>query len=135
MGIAEADPSLDVDGWDAAAKTAALANVLLGANITPKDVDRQGIGPATGPLARDARAAGRRLKLVARADRDGRRITARVAPEELRGDDLLAGLEGQQNALILKTDVLEEIAIVQRSGSLTQTAYALLSDLISIGRR
>lgn len=57
-----------------------------------------------------------------------------MSPEELRGDDLLAGLEGSQNALILKTDLLEEIAIVQRSGSLTQTAYALLSDLISIER-
>ena len=133
-GVAEADPSLDVEGWDAAAKTAALANVLLGANITPNDVDRQGIGAQIGPRAREARATGRRLKLVARAERDGRRITARVSPEELRGDDLLAGLEGQQNALILKTDVLEEFAVVQRSGSLTQTAYALLSDLISIER-
>jgi homoserine dehydrogenase len=133
-GVAEADASLDVDGWDAAAKTAALANVLLGANITPKDVDRQGIGPGTGRLARAARKAGKRLKLVARAERQGRRITARVAPEDLPGDDLLAGLEGQQNALILKTELLEEIAIVQRSGSLTQTAYALLSDLITIAR-
>jgi homoserine dehydrogenase len=133
-GVAEADASFDVDGWDAAAKTAALANVLLGATITPKDVDRRGIGPDTGCLAREARAAGRRLKLVARAERQGRRIAARVAPEDLRGDDLLAGLEGQQNALILKTELLEEIAIVQRSGSLTQTAYALLSDLIAIAR-
>jgi homoserine dehydrogenase len=74
------------------------------------------------------------MKLVARAERQGRRVTARVALEELRGDDLLAGLEGQQNALVLKTDLLEEIAIVQRSGSLTQTAYALLSDLITVGR-
>ena len=83
---------------------------------------------------REALAGGRRLKLVARAEREGRRITARVALEDLAGDDLLAGLEGQQNALILKTDLLEEIAIVQRSGSLTQTAYALLSDLIGIAR-
>ena len=133
-GIAEADASLDVDGWDAAAKTAALANVLLDARITPDDVDRTGIGPGTGPLARAAQAAGRRLKLVVRADRDGRRVTARVAPEDLRGDDLLAGLEGQQNALILKTDLLDEFAIVQRGGGLTQTAYALLSDLASIAR-
>ena len=57
---------------------------------------------------------------------------ARVSPEELPGDDLLAGVEGQQNALILRTALLEEIAIVQRGGSLTQTAYALLSDLIAI---
>jgi homoserine dehydrogenase len=133
-GIAEADASLDIDGWDAAAKTAALANVLLDANITPKDVERRGIGPRTGLAARAARQAGRRLKLVARAERDGMGVTAQVAPEELPADDLLAGLEGQQNALILKTDMLEEIAVVQRSGSLTQTAYALLSDLIAIER-
>jgi homoserine dehydrogenase len=134
-GVAEADASLDVDGWDAAAKTAALANVLLDANITPRDVERRGIGPGTGRLARQARTAGRRLKLVARARRKGSRVTARVAPEEIPGDDLLAGLEGQQNALILETDLLEEFAIVQRSGSLTQTAYALLSDLADIARQ
>ena len=131
-GIAEADASLDIDGWDAAAKTAALANVLLDANITPRDVVRQGIGPDTGRAARKARAAGRRLKLVVRADRDGRGVTACVAPEDLQGDDLLAGVEGQQNALILRTDVLDEIAIVQRGGGLTQTAYALLSDLVAV---
>jgi homoserine dehydrogenase len=133
-GIAEADASLDIDGWDAAAKTAALANVLLGANITPHDVIRGGIGSRTGPLAIQARAAGRRLKLVARAERKRGRLVARVGVEDLRGDDLLAGLEGQQNALILQTDLLEEIAIVQRSGSLTQTAYALLSDLLTVAR-
>jgi homoserine dehydrogenase len=133
-GIAEADASLDIDGWDAAAKTAALANVLLDANITPKAIERRGIGADTGARARAAMAAGRRIKLVVRAERDGRRVTARVAPEELPGNDLLAMLEGQQNALILKTDLLEEFAIVQRGGSLTQTAYALLSDLIAIER-
>jgi len=134
MGIAEADASLDVNGWDAAAKTAALANVLLDAGITPHDVERQGISPETGRAALAARAAGRRLKLVARAGRDGNRITARVAPEALADDDLLAGLEGQQNAIILHTDLLEEIAMVQRGGGLTQTAYALLSDLIAVAR-
>jgi homoserine dehydrogenase len=133
-GVAEADASLDVDGWDAAAKTAALANVLLDAALTPQIVDRQGISAETGRRAMDARAAGRRLKLVASAGRQGRRITARVAPEELPADDLLAGLDGQQNAIILQTDLLGEIAVVQRGGSLTETAYALLSDLVTIAR-
>jgi homoserine dehydrogenase len=133
-GIAEADASLDVDGWDAAAKTAALANVLLDARITPRMVDRQGIAPETARLALEARAAGRRLKLVARAHREGRRVVARVAPEPLPGDDLLAGVDGHQNALILQTDLLEEIALVQRGSGLTQTAYALLSDLIAVAR-
>jgi homoserine dehydrogenase len=135
MGIAEADPSLDVDGWDAAAKAAALANVLLGARLTPRTVERQGIAPEIGVRAVQARTAGRRVKLVARAGREGSRITARVAPEELPEDDLLAGLEGQQNAIIFHTDLLGEIAIVQRGGDLTQTAYALLSDLVAIANR
>jgi homoserine dehydrogenase len=133
-GVAEADASFDIDGWDAAAKTAALANVLLDARMTPHDVEREGITPDSRRRAVEARVAGRRLKLVARADRDRQRVRARVALEELGGDDLLAGLEGQQNALIVRTDLLEEIAVVQRSGSLTQTAYALVSDLVTIAR-
>jgi homoserine dehydrogenase len=133
-GIAEADAALDVDGWDAAAKVAALANVLLGADITPHDVERRGISAQTGRAAIDARAAGRRLKLIARAERERRRVVARVSPEAIPADDLLAGVEGQQNALILSTDLLEEFAIVQRGGGLTQTAYALLSDLATIAR-
>ena len=134
MGIAEADASLDVDGWDAAAKTAALANVLLGAGLTPRKVDRQGISRETAARAVEAVKGGRRLKLVARASREGRRIAAHVSLEELVAGDLLAQLEGQQNALILSTDLLGEIAIVQRGGGLTQTAYALLSDLVTIAR-
>jgi homoserine dehydrogenase len=132
MGIAEADPSLDVEGWDAAAKAAALANALMDAAITPRQVERHGISPDTGRLAREALASGRRLKLVARAGREGSRISTRVAPESLAGDDLLAGVEGRHNALILYTDLLDEIAIVQRGGGLTQTAYALVSDLVAV---
>jgi homoserine dehydrogenase len=132
MGIAEADPSLDIEGWDAAAKAAALANVLLGARLTPRTVERQGITRDIARQAIDARAVGRRVKLVARAGREGSRITARVAPEELPEDDLLASLEGPQNAIIFHTDLLGEVAIVQRGGNLTQTAYALVSDLVAI---
>ena len=134
MGVAEADASIDIDGWDAAAKAAALANVLLGAELTPNDVERTGITPEIGARAMEARSVGRRLKLVARAGIEGHRIGVRVAPEELVEDDLLAGLEGQQNALILHTDLVDEIAIVQLGGGLTQTADALMSDLITIGR-
>jgi homoserine dehydrogenase len=135
-GIAESDPSLDVDGWDAAAKAAALANVLMDARITPHTVARSGIGPDSAVAAQRAKANGRRLRLVASAARrpDGS-IDVSVAPVELPGTDLLAGLRGQANALILQTDVLGEIAICQLDGSLTHTAYALLSDLITIRRR
>jgi homoserine dehydrogenase len=135
-GIAEADPSLDVDGWDAAAKASALANVLMNANITPHDVLRTGLDTSTEFAVQDAMSRGNRLRLVASATRDGDgNLVVTVKPEELPGTDVLAGLRGMANALILQTDLLGEVAIHQLSGSLTQTAYALLSDLISIRRR
>jgi homoserine dehydrogenase len=136
LGIAEADPSLDVDGWDAAAKTAALANVLMDARITPHEVRRRGLDAGSAEAARRALNGGRRLRLVAAAARraDGG-VDASVAPCELPADDLLAGLRGQANALVLRTDLLGEIAICQLDGSLTQTAYALVSDLVTIRKR
>ncbi|MCA1583774.1 MAG: homoserine dehydrogenase [Acidobacteria bacterium] len=135
QGIAEADPSHDVDGWDAAAKTAALANVLLDAVITPHQVERTGIRDVTAADASEAVASGRRIRLVASAARHGRTIEARVEPELLDGRDPLANLTGTENALYLKTDLLGEIGVVQRTGSVAQTAYALLSDVMRISRR
>jgi homoserine dehydrogenase len=135
LGIAEADPSLDVDGWDAAAKTAALANVLMRARMTPAAVEREGIGPGTARLAMGAKARGARVRLVSSAQAVPGGVTASVRPVELPESDLLAGLRGMANALVLQTDLLGEIAICQLGGSLTQTAYALLSDLITIRRR
>ena len=131
-GIAEADASLDVDGWDAAAKTAALANVLMGAHLTPHTVQRTGIGALTGADVRTAVARGRRIKLVSRVERRGEEVAARVGPEELDAEDLLATLRDQQNALVLETDLLGDFSIVQLGGGLTQTAYALVTDLVAL---
>jgi len=134
-GIAEADASLDVDGWDAAAKTAALANVLMAARLTPHTVRRTGIGALSGSDVRGAVARGRRIKLVSRVERRGEDVMARVGPEELPEHDLLSTLRDQQNALVLETDLLGDFAIVQLGGGLTQTAYALVTDLVELGRR
>jgi homoserine dehydrogenase len=134
-GIAEADPALDVDGWDAAAKTAALVNALIGGVMTPHQVRRTGIRDVTASDARDALGRNKRIRLVASAERKGGMVTARVEPELLDQDDPLAGLVDLNNALYLTTDLLGEVGIVQRGGSLTQTAYALLSDVSRISRR
>ena len=130
-GIAEADPSLDIEGWDAAAKAAALANVLFDAGTNPHQVERTGIGPASGDAARAAVNRGRRLRLVASARRGERPV---VRPVELASTDLLAGLRGTANAIVFETDVLGDVAICQLGGGLTQTAYALLSDLVTVRR-
>ena len=134
-GIAEADASLDVDGWDAAAKTAALANVLMDGRLTPREVVRTGIGGLTGADVRAAASRGRRIKLVARASREEGGVHASVGPKELSQDDLLATLRDQQNALVFETELLGDFAVVQLGGGLVQTAYALLADLVAIGRR
>ncbi|HEX7138398.1 MAG TPA: hypothetical protein VF219_11145, partial [Vicinamibacterales bacterium] len=133
-GIAEADASLDVDGWDAAAKASALANVLLGANLTPHSVDRESIAGVTKEQLATARTSGRRLKLVASGSGTGSAAHASVRVLELPATDLLAQLEGQENALVLHTDRLGDIVVVQRGSGLTLTAYGLVSDLVSIAR-
>jgi len=134
-GIAEADPGLDIDGWDAAAKTSALVNVLMGSVMTPHHVARTGIREVTGADVREALGRNKRIRLVASASRQGGKVKARVEPELLDHHDPLAGLVDLNNALYLTTDLLGEVGIVQRGGSLTQTAYALLSDLSRISQR
>jgi homoserine dehydrogenase len=143
-GVAEADPALDVDGWDAAAKVAAMANVWFDARITPSDVVRESVTAATGERARAARAAGRRLKVVAQARRVVPRersesresaVEAAVRLEELPADDPLAILDGQANALEIDSWPLGRVVITQRDGGLEKTAYALLSDLVNVVSR
>jgi homoserine dehydrogenase len=134
-GIAEAEPSHDIDGWDAAAKTAALVNVLMAGHITPHDVARTGIRELSVAEVTDAVRRGRRIRLVASASRRSGRLVARVEPELLDPGDPLATLGPTENALFFHTDLLGDIGVVQRSSSLTQTAYALLSDLAYISRR
>ena len=134
-GVAEADASLDVDGWDAAAKTAALANVLLDASLTPQTIDRISVTKTTGERARSARAVGRRLKVVVSARGRGSDATGAVELVELAADDPLAILDGQANALELDTWPLGRVVVTQRDGGMEKTAYALFSDLMTIGRR
>jgi len=133
-GVAEADASLDLDGWDAAAKASALANVLLDADMTPRGVAREGIRGLTTAAVQDAMKRGTRIRLVAAGRREGDAVGVSVAPRELPAGDLLAGLRGMANALILETDLLGDVAIGELSGGLTETAYALVADLVSISR-
>jgi homoserine dehydrogenase len=128
LGIAEADPSFDIDGWDAAVKLCALANALWGAALRPARVKRTGIRGVSRLEVRRAARAGARLRLVARAERRGGRIIASVSPELLPLGDPLAG-DGTDAALVFTTDLAGELGVLQRGGTVDQTAYALLSDL------
>jgi homoserine dehydrogenase len=135
QGIAEADPSLDLDGWDTAVKLSILIQAMMGANVKPADIRRQGISEDAGRLVRAAVRRDRRIRLVARAYRQGGRVIGKVEPEELEIFDPLAAIRGLSNILILNTDTMRELAIVENNPSVYQTAFALFSDLVTLLRR
>src|SRR5713226_1716488 len=105
MGVAEADPTHDLDGWDAAVKIAALVIVLMGVPVKLDDVKRIGIRELSEERIRSVRAAGMRYKLVCRAERRGDGVECSATPELLLSSDPLAGLEGTSSAIKFDMDV------------------------------
>jgi homoserine dehydrogenase len=136
MGIAETDPSADVDGWDATVKVAALATVLMGVRLRPQDVQREGIRGLTGEAVRAARAEGRPYKLVCQAERtDDGRVVARVHPEQVSLSDPLASVRGSTSLVHFELDTLHGLTLSEQDADVVTTAYGLLADLIiAVGR-
>jgi homoserine dehydrogenase len=134
LGIAEADASYDLEGWDAAAKTAALANVWLAAGVTPQQVDTRGIGRLTPERVQALAAKGKRIKLVSRARSTPRGIRLRVRAEVLPATDILAAPRGPTNLLLIHTDLMGAVGTFSLAPGLEQTAYGLLADLADIAR-
>jgi homoserine dehydrogenase len=130
-GVAEADPRHDLEGWDAAVKACALANALMGADVRPGQVERRGILGLTPADVRRARAQGGRLRLIARAEFQGRRVRVTVAPETVPADDVLVS-SGADGVVVLRTDLMREVGFWEGAGGVDQTAYALLSDLVAV---
>jgi homoserine dehydrogenase len=135
QGIAESDPALDLEGWDAAMKLSILIQALMGGSTQPAEIQREGISAETGRLVRGAVRRERRLRLVARAYRQGNRVVGKVEPEELEIFDPLAAIRGLSNILVLNTDKMGEIAIIENNPSVDQTAFALFGDLVTLLRR
>jgi homoserine dehydrogenase len=132
LGITEADASYDIDGWDAAAKTAALANVLLDARVTPLDVDRRGIGRLTPEKLLVLKSQGKTIRLVSRARRTAAGIKLRVRAEVLAETDVLASARATSSLLLLETDLMGTIGTLEIDPGVEQTAYGVFSDLIDI---
>jgi len=131
-GIAEANADYDIDGWDAAVKAVALANVLMNAEARPADVKRSGIRGISMKDVEVAAASGNVIRLVARAEQSANGIGLVVRPELVPCASVFGSLGGTSNALVIKTDLMGEIAVVENDPGVEQTAYALLSDLISV---
>jgi homoserine dehydrogenase len=133
LGIAEADPRDDLEGWDAAVKGCALAAGLLGTSVLPSRVRPRGIGALTSAEVRRALREGMRIRLVARGERRGRGARVSVRPERIPLGDPLAGA-GPDAVLVIRTDLMGEIGVLERGATVDQTAYALLSDLLRVAR-
>jgi homoserine dehydrogenase len=134
LGIAEADASFDTEGWDSAAKTAALANVLMDARMTPADVDRKGIGRLTPERVQRMAANRKSVCLVSRATTTKRGVKLRVRAEVFDDTDILATVQGTSTLLLLHTDLMGTVGTVSISPGVEQTAYGVFSDLVDIAR-
>jgi homoserine dehydrogenase len=139
IGVAETDPSADVDGWDAAIKVAALTTVLMGIEMKPADVKRTGIREITPAMIAAAKAGGTRYKLVCTARKDSDGAFASVMPELVAPSDPLFGMEDSTTGAAFRTDVLGDYSIMEseREGMVAgpePTAYGLFADFINAVR-
>jgi len=134
LGYAEADPTADVEGFDALAKIVILSNVLLGGNVQTSEVQRTGISGISRADVEAAKAAGFRYKLIARTVKRDGKIEASVSPQKLPLSDPLAGVMGAQNALTFETDLMGKITIQGAGAGKIETGYSILSDMLAIHR-
>ncbi len=137
IGIAESDPSGDLDGWDAAVKVAALATVLMDIPLTPDQVQRTGIRGLTPDLIQDAAEKGQRWKLVCSAERDSSSplgISAAVQPLLVSPESQLYNITGTSALLEITSDVLGTLTLIEDDPSPRTTAYGLLADLLNAFR-
>ena len=147
-GYAEADSSHDIDGWDAACKAAALANVAMDAGITPADIDKQSLRDVPLERIAQARSNGNRLRLVTtvwRETPDGVApqagpalptgvVSGRVRATELDIEHPLAPVGSESLGAILHTDLMADVFVCEIAGLVPQTAYGVYADLLHLCR-
>ena len=134
QGYAEADPTGDVEGFDAAGKVVILANVLMNANIRMEDVDRQGIIRLTPEDITDARAEKMCWKLIARVEKTEDGVKASVRPTLIPLTDPLASVSGPTNAITYTTALLGDVTLIGPGAGRLATGYAILCDLLAFAR-
>lgn len=134
LGYAEADPTADVEGYDALGKVVILANVIMGVPLTTDNIPCQGISQLTLEDVTQAKAASKRWKLLGRIKKEGNQVSASVAPEMVPLDDPLANVMGATNAITYDCDLAGPITLIGPGAGKTETGYSILIDLINIAR-
>lgn len=134
-GFVEADPSMDVDGWDAAAKTTALLNVLMGAGITPDQIDRTGIAGIGRTEIEAAAARGKVIKLMCRGGIKDGAVVGTVKPVEVERGSFWASVDGTTSVVQITTDLMGTLSVVEHNPEIEQTGYGVFSDLLRVIRK
>jgi homoserine dehydrogenase len=130
LGIAEADPSYDLDGFDSQMKTCALANALLGATLSPAQVQRHSLGRPSREEIAEGQQRGQVLRLLSSAKKlPNGEVSASVEPVWLPSSSLLGITKGAASVLVLQTDLMGEFALYEKDPQIEQSAYALYLDL------
>jgi homoserine dehydrogenase len=137
IGLAETDPTNDVDGWDAAIKVAALVTVLWDTPITPQQINPTGIRGISAEMIAKAKAEGKRYKLVCSAEKIGSEIKASVAPQLVDSTSPLYGMMNSSTGITFRTDVILDYSITLSEkpgmqGGPEETAYGLFADFVNI---
>jgi homoserine dehydrogenase len=139
LGYAEADPSADVDGYDAASKAAILASLAFHSRVTAADVHREGINGVSASDITAAKVLNRTVKLLAICERvtdeDGTEsVSARVHPVMIPRSHQLAGVGGAFNAVYVEADAAGELMFYGQGAGGSPTASAVLGDLVAVAR-
>ncbi len=136
LGYAEADPTADVEGFDAAAKAAILAGIAFHTRVTAADVFREGITEVTAADIASAKAMGCVVKLLAICERsaDGVSVTARVHPAMIPLAHPLASVRGAYNAVFVEADAAGQLMFYGPGAGGAPTASAVLGDLVAVCR-
>jgi homoserine dehydrogenase len=132
LGYAEADPTGDVEGFDAAGKVVILSNLVMEAKISMQDVDRKGITQLTQQDIQNAKEDGCRWKLIGAVERVEGQIKASVQPTALPVEHPLANVGGATNAITYTTRLLGDVTLIGAGAGRLETGYALLNDLLAI---
>jgi len=135
IGVAETDATHDIDGFDAAVKTAALVNVLMLSNsndapLKLEEIHREGIRDLTPQAVRNARRDGWPFKLVCRARRAGGKVEASVQPEKVLASSPMGKISGTSSYIYFETDIFPGLALTEENPGLYATAYGMLADFV-----
>ncbi len=134
LGYAEADPTADIEGFDAAAKAAILAGLAFHTRVAAADVHREGISEVTAADIASAKAMGCVVKLLAIAERDGAGVGVRVHPAMIPRSHPLASVREAYNAVFVEADSAGQLMFYGRGAGGSPTASAVLGDLVAVAR-